>query len=768
MAKRVKGTGGGFGNSLPGAQTIGRTMAQQFNLRGGLANATDISAQNPNEWLFSQNAKILTTNVPSDQSLNAASNFSVGGITNQNNNQQTFFNGSNNTYFSNSLVYSCPPSEFCVASLEIGVSFPSETVSYSGTGTGSTVNSFSVGDKCIQLALTASQTITAAVTVPDRNLSSSIVPASNNVLAIDFNWTNPSNFSSGFIRVGSSPSNYYQWTLSSPGSVTNQIFKLNWASPSSTTGSPDLANVTYVAIGITSSSGGSLTVKCSNLRVSAFSSTSLANNGYKQYAANVSRCFPYVSDSAAGLRQLVVQCRNVLYIQNSLNSIGGTLDSDQLLFPLKTGFNANNASNQYYQKSFIFSTFPIPGTQNQNVLYYVNGVDGLFSYNANASAGSRHSLISNTAFTTLASHKNYMWYAGDPNNPNTLTPSIISTPASLDTANAITLDNSSGQSYITGLVSMDNYLIIFRNNDIWILLGSTTGAGGDIVVQKSKSTVGALLQIGVCRAGQYAYFFNGNDLFIFDGDQSVIISEKINLTDINGGNSVVTCGVSLAYNPQEQSVYIFMIPSDPNAWIGFFGFTNPISSSLYSSCATLIYNTVLKTFALSGANNDVTSVCIGGFSFTSFINGNSYFYTYGLNISSTNIQFNSVVTLTSWDQQFAVQSCWNNLGSPFVLKDPDQIRLFITGYADGGITGTLNFYTDFNTNRANPNYTTKFDLPIAGASSGFVDLTIGPGCQGHAFSIEVIVPNNNNGGSGPTGTIVYSGYGITWTIAEVI
>jgi len=748
VAKKIKGAS--FGNSLPGAQTIGRTMAQQFNLRGGLANNTNISAQNPDEWLKATNAKMLASNGPVTSH--------VGGIVNSNDNQQTFFSGSNNGY--SGLAYQCVPSEFCVASLEIGVSFPVESVVYSGTGSGSTVNSFSVGDKCIQLALTASQTATATVTVPAKTLTTTIVPASNSVLALDTNWTNPSNFASGFIRVGSDSSNYYQWTIPSPGAVTTEILKLNWASPTSTTGTPILGNITYVVINFVASGGGSLTVQCSNLRISAFSSTSQANFNYLQYAANISKCFPYVSNSASMFRQLVAQCRNVLYIQQAIGDLGGSLDSNEYLFPLKTGFTPNTTN--LYQNGFNFTSFPKTGTNNENIMYYANGNDGVFSYDASAAAGTRHAQISTTAYSTLVSHKNYMWYAGDPNNPNTITPSIISTPGTLDAANAITLDNSSGQAKITALVSMDNYLIIFRNIDIWILLGSTTGVDGDISIQKSQSTVGALLQISVCRAGQYCYFFNGNDLYIFDGSQSTIISEKINLSKVIASNPVITCGVSLVYNPTEQSVWIFMIPQDPNAWDGLFSFTNPLSSTLYSSCGVLIYNTILKNFFMIGGVADITSMNIGGFSFTSFINGNSYFYTYGQNIASRNVSFNTQVNLTTWNQAFDVQASWNNLGSPFVQKDPDQIRLFITA-ANASITGTLNFYTDFNSNTVA--YTTTFILPQASVSSGFVDLTIGPGCQGHAFSVEVQVPNSN---STPSGNIVYSGYGITWTLAEVI
>jgi hypothetical protein len=113
---------------------------------------------------------------------------------------------------------------------------------------------------------------------------------------------------------------------------------------------------------------------------------------------------------------------------------------------------------------------------------------------------------------------------------------------------------------------------------------------------------------------------------------------------------------------------------------------------------------------------------------------------------------------TVFNQNFLVQSCWNNLGSPFMITDPDKVRLFIT-CGQPGITGTLNFYTDFVDTVA---YTRNFAVPQSGTVP-FVDLTIGPGCQGHAFSVEVNIPNRN-----VYNPIVYSGYAISYTPAEVI
>jgi hypothetical protein len=55
--KVVSGVGA-LKRGLTGAQTTERRLSQQFGLRGGLNNNSDISAQSPSEWLNCTNAKM--------------------------------------------------------------------------------------------------------------------------------------------------------------------------------------------------------------------------------------------------------------------------------------------------------------------------------------------------------------------------------------------------------------------------------------------------------------------------------------------------------------------------------------------------------------------------------------------------------------------------------------------------------------------------------------------------------------------------------------
>lgn len=722
-------TGVRSGQGLIGGQTTQRKLTQQFDLRGGLTNNTDINNSDPKNWISCTNAKIPVL----------GSSF-LGGITNTPTPKNMF---SANTYTASTFAFNTQPADFCVATLQCG-QWPTDTVAYSGGGSGSTVNAISIGNKCEQIVIPASQTEVATFATVAKNLTGLTSVSAVRVLAMDVNVTNHSFFSSGFIKVGTDASNYYQFTLTAPTVDGNTILKVDWNTPTSTTGAPTLTNITYVVISLTATAGGQLTIKCSNLRIGYFGAVSQASATYQATASNILNAYPYVSDSNSSYRQLIVNCRANLYIQATNNTLGQT-DTSLSLIPLMSGFTPNNlAASQNFSQRYYFSTFPKSGAAGKNLLYWVNGYDGVFSYDGNGSAGSKFVRIDSTAYKYIVSHKNYMWYAGDPANPNTITPSLLATPGTLDTANAITLDNQNGQNIITGMVSMDDYLIIFRTKDIWIMMGTTVGASGDILVRKTNSSVGAIQQLAICRISSLVYFYNGTGVYTFNGDTSTLISEKINLS-ING-QGVVPSSVSLFYNSNEQSLYVTSIDADP-------GFVDPIENG-FRFCGTFIYNPAFINWTLIGGIDDKVSVGIGGFSFTSPYDNLTYFYTYGLYILAVGAN-----SITTWNQQFAVESDWNTMGSPFIEKDPAFVRLYLTT-AQQPQTATINFRTDFSSTIA---FTTTFTTAVT--QSAFVDIPIGPGCQGHAFSVEVVVPNSN---SSVSGVIDYSGYAIAYTEAEVI
>ena len=760
MPKRKVIDGATAKRGLTGSQTTGRRLSQQFGLRGGLNNNSDISAQSPSEWLNCTNARmpilgssatgaVIGTNLPG--SMFTAPTYTVIGAS-----------------FPN---YQMQLSSTSIMALQNTV-FPADSTSFSGSGTGSILSSatstlFGSAESGASFVLANSQNLTLTSTLANaKNLTSVI--ASQPILAFDAEFS-AGTYASGYIRIGSSSSNYYQWAITQNFVATPrfQPIKFNWNTPTSTTGTPNIASIAYVSISFTTGGSDTMSISINNVRLANFSSTSQTNYAIGYLGSNISQAFPYVVSTDSNSTLLMMNINSTLYC-NYVTSIGLATSSDYSYssVPVLSGFTPGG--------KFQFSQYPKSGSLSKNILYFVNGVDGAFSLDMTGTAV--FSQISTAKYTCLCTYSNYMWYAGDPNNPNTIYPSIIANPGAIDTSNAITLDSGNGQSYITGLLSMDTYLIIFRNNDIWIMTGNTTGlitSGGNIAVQKSMSTVGSLNQGCLARIGPLSYFYNGRGVYGFNGSQESLISEKISFT-INGV-AVSPQSVSLVYNTNEEALYVMCGPSDPNV-------VNPIPSTSYVNSGSYIYNPNQKNWTFIGGTNDPLSVYIGGFTYNSPINSQNYFYSYGLYFLS---QFSATPTLpVNFNQNFLVQSCWNNLASPFIEKDPDQVRLFITASQPQSF-GIMNFYTDFVDT---PVYSTIFPIPQVGTAP-FVDLTIGPGCQGHAFSVEIFVPNEDVGylidangnyltdnsnnflaysSNGAYNQIVYSGYAPTWTEAEVI
>ena len=734
------------GRGLQGSQTTSRRLTQQFNLHGGLNNNSDITTQSPSEWLNCTNARmpILGTNY-------------VGGIVNTKIPRSMFYFPSYSVNSTLNLVqYNMIPAQTCLGNLSNAKAYPStvwpfESFYASPTGTVSFTNQgASLDQSSVNLSATSGVLVQAVFAVPPKDISS--ILASQPYLALDM--ANLTGYTSGNIIIGTDASNNYQFNFTQTDTSGNFIpIKFDFRTPSATSGTPDLTNIKYIEVQFLSGSN-TMNISFRFLRLANFESAITGDFNFGVVTSNIQQCFPYTKTvSSGGQPQNIGNPPTALMLVNNgnlyqtFNSIIGSSSDYNLACSLPySGFSKSG-----YFQSAIYSN----GTnQNQNVLYFVNGADGYFSYDGNASITSQLTQISTTAYKYIAvyggSSGSYIWVAGDPANPNTLVPTLLGTPGSLDLSNAITLPNNDGQSYITGLLDMDTYLIIFRNRDIWLLSGSVTGVLNNLSLQKTMATVGAISQQCVARMGPYAYFYNGRGVYSFNGTNEVLISEKLNFK-INGV-AVNPASVSLSYNIPEEALYVMVGPDNPAT-------VNPIPQSDYASCGAYIYNPGEKIWTFIGGTSDPTSVYFGGFSFTSPIDNQTYWYTFGLYLLSQ-VVYPSAFPAT-YNQNFLVQSAWNNLGEPFIQKDPAQVRLFVgTSYAN--VSGTLNFYSDFNNT---PIFSTTFIVPNnSNSNSGYVDVSVGPGCQGHAFSVEIDIPNTIYQQS----NTVYSGYALSWTEAEVI
>jgi hypothetical protein len=382
--------------------------------------------------------------------------------------------------------YNSPVYQKTIAAFE-HTDWPSETWVMSGSGTASLVAAISEGDECLSLACTAGQTAVGTGTLNPVSIS----PVLYSVLSVDSQWNNITNFSSGYIRVGSDSSNYYQWAVIAPSEIGNIILKFDWAIPSSTVGSPNLGAIDYSEISLTAGAGGSITVKFDNLRLASFASIDTSIKTLIPNACNVYSGFILDTDVNTSASNLIFNTSDTLF----LASLGAALTSSVI----KSGF-ANVSPRYELGTSFYYSQFPKSGSVYQNVLYYVNGHDGYFSYDSNASAGSRHARISAVNYKYICSHKNMMFLI-HVDEPNTIYVSDVNDPTTITAGNAVVIPSALG-TYITGIYSVDDYSLITRNTDKWVLYGSNPDSTtGDFVLKKTKSKYGCVEQYAGCRVG---------------------------------------------------------------------------------------------------------------------------------------------------------------------------------------------------------------------------------------------------------------------------
>jgi hypothetical protein len=302
---------------------------------------------------------------------------------------------------------------------------------------------------------------------------------------------------------------------------------------------------------------------------------------------------------------------------------------------------------------------------------------------------------------------------------------------------------------------MDDYLVIFRTKDIWILLGDTTGASGNFLVRKSLSTVGAVRQEGICKISNIVYFYNGYGVYIFDGSTSTPISEKIKLTAV-GNTAVSPNSVTLYYNQPQESLYVSLLTDDPIT-------VNPFidNGSVQGDGLTYVYNPQFRNWnEIGGQFSDSTgsTLYIGGFNFASPYDNLTHFYSYGMMMfAPTNTGANDAST---WNTQFDLTVNWNHFGEPFLVKDPDKLRLFITSTASN-ITGSITPLSDFKTTGT----AQTFNVPVS-TSTPYVEVQWPPGLQGHAFAFKMSIVSFWSDQN--PGILDFSGYALSWTEAEVI
>jgi hypothetical protein len=581
-----------------------------------------------------------------------------------------FFNGGD-VYVNSGFHYPSPIHTKSIATFE-SADWPSESWSFSGTGTASLIAAISEGDECLSCACTASQTATGTGTVASVNLSS----PTYGILAVDTQWNNVSNFSSGYIRIGSDASNYRQYDLTAPSGAGQFILKFTLASPSSTTGTPTMTAIDYVQISLTASGGGAITVLFDNLRLGSFSSASSASLALVANATNIYNSF--ILDSTYGATSASVSVFSNSLFSGRTAIVDSTAGFDSVM--VKTGFTNTQSYN------FYFSQFPKSGSATNNILYYVNGTDGYFSYDPSASAGSKNSRISSVAYSYVCSHKNIMFLAGASATPNTVQPSDINDPTTLTGANAVVVPNVSG-SYVTGLISMDEYLAILRNDGIYLLYGSDPAtASTDFQLIRSKSKIGCIEQKAACRVGPYIYFFSGNGIYRFDGNDSELISEG--LENFLDGYHSKLC--AMYYNPIRECVVFQYSPS-----------TVPDPVTTPANHYELYYYPKLNAWGHSGGISDASSVKFFGLSWGGSLYSKPLVFEGGL-------QFYQLdpTTNTTYSMAWSATTAWNDCGSPNDDKDFAELTIYIREFASLSLPSVnIDVYTNYDTSTVAQTFT---------------------------------------------------------------
>ena len=571
------------------------------------------------------------------------------------------------TNFYEYFSYGVPFYQQTIATFE-NTDWPTETWAFSGTGTASLVAAITEGDQALSCACAAGQTAVGTGTVTSINLNSP-TPAYS-IFGVDVNTTGVSNFASGFIRIGSSSSNYRQYTLPTPPSG-NGILKFNFNSPDSTTGTPDLTAITYVQVSVTATGGGAMTMLFDNLRLGSFTNTTVQSPGL--LTANAVNVYTAsVFDTVVGTTsKIVYQSGDGVFLSQSVADSGSTLTA----VAFKAGFK--NCVSGVLSSNLYMTQFPKTGAVNNNIIYYVNGSDGYFSYDPAASAGSRNARISSTAHKYICSHKNMTFLSGDPANPDTVQPSDVNDPTSLTSANAVVVPTTAG-SYITGLVSMDEYLAILRSDGIYKLYGSNpASASTDFNLIRSLSNVGCIEQKAACRVGNALYFFNGNGIYVFNGETSTLISEGMeNLLD---GYNTKLC--SMYYNPIRECVVFQYSPS-----------TVPDPVTTPANHYELYYYPKLNSWGHSGGISDVSSVKFFGIGWGGSLYSKPLVYEGGL-------QFYQLdpTTNTAYSMAWSATTQWNDCGTPLEVKDFASLSIWVRDFSSASLPSvTVTVYTDYD------------------------------------------------------------------------
>jgi hypothetical protein len=164
----------------------------------------------------------------------------------------------------------------------------------------------------------------------------------------------------------------------------------------------------------------------------------------------------------------------------------------------------------------------------QDVAYGGNGVDPLIGFN-----GTSYNIV-NSAITPqfVKINKNRVYCANK--NSSTLYFSDAGTPSSFPINNFIQINTNDGQN-ITGIEVINDNVIIFKDDSVWILTGDPLGSGntttiGNLQLRKANSSVGCSAFRTIQKVGSILFFMHYTGIYALQNYSVVSIADYMSNT----------------------------------------------------------------------------------------------------------------------------------------------------------------------------------------------------------------------------------------------
>lgn len=249
------------------------------------------------------------------------------------------------------------------------------------------------------------------------------------------------------------------------------------------TNSYKVSSTTNASTGLTSSnSGTSWSASSEDYNVKAYLSTDSANKGLIR---------AYKSD---GTKKTLMAHGTVLY---------SVTDGTGALSTVKSGLNA---SATHYRFAVV-----------NDIVYYVNGFDGLRKWNFTT-----ESQVSATNYTHIAEHKGLLFLV-DKTDPNKLIYSNFADYETFTSTDFVYVPSPKTGDPITGILSLNGYLLIWTRNNKYILSGDDNAT---FRLDEAPDQKGTFTQETIGWDKNFAYYLSDDGVYRTNGSEAQMLSEN--------------------------------------------------------------------------------------------------------------------------------------------------------------------------------------------------------------------------------------------------